>query len=195
MLTLHPLIVLILIVAVLRLLFIKASQLHLVGMRKSILLKPEVDRIKRSTDDKKKVREDLQSLYSKNDIKPLNAVITFLMQISIITLAIYAFKSSSQFVMGGELLWISDLSKVDPIGATPILLCIFVLASNLISNRIIKGKASLMQSTIFAVAVGAISLWMPVWLVLFIFFNIVFQFILVWQQKLKLENVAVVLND
>ncbi|MBO2562625.1 YidC/Oxa1 family membrane protein insertase [Shewanella algae] len=195
MLTLHPLVVLIIVVTFFRLLFIRFSQLHLVGMRKLILLKPEIDRIKHSTDDKEKVRADLQSLYSKNDIKPLNAAIAFLIQISIIALAVYALKSSSQFVIGGELLWINDLSKVDPFGATSIILCLFVLALNLVSNRIIKGNSNLMQSTIFAVAIGAISLWMPVWLVLFIFFNITFQFIFVWQQKLKLENVTVVLNE
>ena len=182
---------LIIITIVLRCLFIRISKSHLIGMRKSIMLEADVKRIKYTVTNKQEAKVAIQNLYFKNDLNTITSIIVFIIQIIVIGMAVYTFKNTDSLEMVGQFMWISDLTKSDSLMILPIILASLILGLTYISNNVIKGVRSFKQPLLFAFLMGGISIFLPSWLIIFVFVNVLFQIILIMLSRQDLTKVQI----
>ena len=151
------------------------SYKSMVSMNKLKKLAPKIKQIQeRYKDDKQKMSAKMMELYQKEGANPMGGCLPILLQIPVF-FAIYRVLTNAIELKGsGWILWIHDLSSMDPYFVLPILMGITMYIQQKITPQQIQDET---QKKIFEwlpVIFTVFFLWFPAGLTLYWFINNVF---------------------
>lgn len=165
----------VLVVMLVKLILFPLSQKGMVSMNRLKELAPKVKAIQEKyKDDKQKASMHMMELYKKEGANPMGGCLPILLQIPVF-FAIYRVLTNSIELKGSEwILWINDLSVMDPYFVLPILMGITMYVQQKISPNQMQDE---MQKKIFQflpMIFTVFFLWFPAGLTLYWFVNNLF---------------------
>lgn len=96
-------------------------------------IKPKINKIKKK--DKKKLTEEIIKLYTKENITPVNSCFPIIIQTPIFISLYLTLTKSIEIKKSPFVLWITDLSLMDPYFILPILMGVSIFIQQKINNK------------------------------------------------------------
>ncbi len=150
-----------------KLFFFYPSAISYRSMAKMRKVAPELARIKEQCgDDRQKLSQEMMSLYKKEKINPLSGCLPILIQMPVFLALYWALLESVQLRQAPFLLWINDLSVMDPYFVLPLIMGASMFVQQMLNPAPpdpMQAKVMKLMPVIFTV----MFLWFPAGLVLY----------------------------
>ncbi len=154
------------------------------GMRR---IMPKVQQLKESYgDDKAKLQKATMELYKKEKINPFNGCLPMLVQMPVFIALYWMLMRSVELRHAPFVLWIEDLSVMDPYFILPLLMC----ASMYLQTTLSPPPGDPMQAKVMKMMpliMGIFFLWFPAGLVLYWLVNSLLGILQQWYITRKIE--------
>ncbi|CAA3704325.1 Membrane protein insertase YidC [Candidatus Portiera aleyrodidarum] len=145
-------------------------------------IKPKLHNLENQKQDKKKITEELIKIYTKEKINPFNSCLPVIMQTPIFISLYWTLTTSIELKNSPFILWIKDLSLMDPYFILPIAMGLSILIQQKINNKENK-KNNIIK--ILPIIFTLFFLWFPSCLLIYWITNNIMSII---QQYLILKN-------
>jgi YidC/Oxa1 family membrane protein insertase len=169
-------------------LFYKLSATSYRSMANMRRVMPKMVQLKeRYGDDKMKLQKATMELYQKEKINPFGGCLPMLVQMPVFIALYWVLMESVELRQAPFILWINDLSVMDPFFVLPLLMGISMYAQSLLS----PGPADPMQAKIMRfmpVVMTVFFLWFPAGLVLYWLANSVLGIMQQWYITRKIDK-------
>ena len=150
------------------------------SMAKMRKLQPEMAKLKeRHGDDKQKFSQSMMELYKKEGANPLGGCLPMLLQMPVFIALYWALMESVELRQAPFILWIDDLSAMDPYFVLPILMGISMFLTQMMQPEPpdpIQAKVFKLMPIMFTF----FFLWFPSGLVLYWFINNLLSILQQW---------------
>jgi len=149
---------------------------------------PKMTQLKeRYGDDKMKLQKATMELYQKEKINPFGGCLPMLVQMPVFIALYWVLMESVELRQAPFILWLNDLSVMDPYFVLPLLMGVSMFAQSLLS----PAPADPMQAKIMRfmpVVMTVFFLWFPAGLVLYWLTNSVLGILQQWYITRKIEK-------
>ncbi|MCS7250263.1 MAG: membrane protein insertase YidC [candidate division WOR-3 bacterium] len=154
-----------------KLLFFPFSRLQNEQIRKMQLLQPKLEELKRKyKDDPQTLNRETMQLYQLYKINPFTGCLPFIIQLPVFWALYSVFRQTIDLRKAHFIFWIKDLSVKDPIYVLPIVMGVFFIFQNILTN---PDKKNIFFTFIFPIFLTLIFLNFPAGLQLYwLIFNI-----------------------
>lgn len=180
----------ILITVAIKVLFFYPSAIAYKSMAKMRTLGPEMQRLKDLYgDDRQKISQAMMELYKKEKINPLGGCLPMLIQMPVFISLYWVLMESVQLRHAPFVLWINDLSVMDPYFVLPILMGISMFIQQMLNPTPpdpMQAKVMKMLPIIFTI----FFLWFPAGLVVYWLFNNILSIAQQWVITRQIEAAA-----
>ena len=168
--------------------FYKLSATSYRSMAKMRRVMPKMTQLKeRYGDDKMKLQKATMELYQKEKINPFGGCLPMLVQMPVFIALYWVLMESVELRQAPFILWLDDLSVMDPFFVLPLLMGVSMFAQSLLS----PAPADPMQAKIMRfmpVVMTVFFLWFPAGLVLYWLTNSVLGILQQWYITCKIEK-------
>ncbi len=164
------------------------SAASLRSMAKMRKLQPEMERLKeRYGDDRQQFSQEMMELYKKEGANPLGGCLPILLQMPVFLALYWTLMESVQLRHAPFILWIEDLSSMDPYFVLPILMGISMYITQMLNPQ----PADPVQAKVFKfmpIMFTFFFLWFPSGLVLYWFINNLLSIMQQWYVNNQIEK-------
>ncbi|MEO0105168.1 MAG: YidC/Oxa1 family membrane protein insertase, partial [candidate division WOR-3 bacterium] len=142
-----------------KLLFFPFSRMQNEQMRKLHLLQPKLEELKRKyKDDPQTLNRETMQLYQLYKINPFTGCLPLIIQLPVFWALYSVFRQTIDLRKASFIFWLKDLSVKDPIYVLPIMMGIFFLLQNILTN---PDKKNIFLTFIFPIFLTLIFLNFP----------------------------------